>query len=157
MTVKQQIINALTWFKSKLVGSIVNNCTSTSTSLPLSAAQGKSLQDQITTLNTNLLLRNITIEKFIDFAQTPKTLLETIGGNLSNGSVIVDFSYFSAENSALTTNSPYVGVYPAWYNIITFGVPNRSCQIAISVFSGRQAVWIRYQHDDNVSGWKQLG
>lgn len=54
MTVKQQIINALTWFKSKLVGSIVNNCTSTSTSLPLSAAQGKSLQDQITTLNTNL-------------------------------------------------------------------------------------------------------
>lgn len=54
MTVKEHIMNSLTLFKSKLVGSIVNNCTSTSTSLPLSAAQGKSLQDQITTLNTNI-------------------------------------------------------------------------------------------------------
>lgn len=104
-----------------------------------------------------MLLRNITIGKFIDFAQTPKTLLQTIGGNLSTGSVVVDFSCFSAENPASTTNSPYVGVYPEWYNIITFGIPTRSCQIAISVFSDRQAVWIRYQHDDNVSGWKQLG
>lgn len=54
MTVKEQIMNGFTWFKSRLVGSIVNNCTSTSTSLPLSAAQGKSLQDQITTLNTKI-------------------------------------------------------------------------------------------------------
>lgn len=113
-------------------------------------------QKGVDELNTNLLLRNITIGKFIDFAQTPKTLLQTIGGNLSKGSVIVDFSCFSAENSALTTNSPYVGVYPEWYNIITFGVPTRSFQIAVSVFSGRQTVWIRYQHDDDVSGWNQI-
>lgn len=48
-----QIKNALGWFLTKLKGNVVNNLTSTSTDLPLSAAKGKDLQDQITSLNTN--------------------------------------------------------------------------------------------------------
>ena len=49
-----QIKNALGWFLTKLKGNVVNNLTSTSTDLPLSAAKGKDLQDQITSLNTNI-------------------------------------------------------------------------------------------------------
>lgn len=49
-----QIKNALGWFLTRLKGNVVNNLTSTSTDLPLSAAKGKDLQDQITSLNTNL-------------------------------------------------------------------------------------------------------
>ena len=49
-----QIKNALGWFLTKLKGNVVNNLTSTSTDLPLSAAKGKDLQDQISTLNTNM-------------------------------------------------------------------------------------------------------
>ena len=96
--------------------------------------------------------------KFIDFVQTPRALLESTSGNLSLvGSVIADLSCFSADNSDKTTNSPYVGMYPRWYNIVTLGWPMRCSQIAISCYGGSQSIWIRYQHDGNVSGWKQLG
>lgn len=49
-TFKQLGIKILGWLRSNCV----NNCTSTSQSLPLAASQGKALQDQITTLNSNL-------------------------------------------------------------------------------------------------------
>ena len=49
-----QIKNALGWFLTRLKGNVVNNLTSTSTDLPLSAAKGKDLQDQITSLNTKI-------------------------------------------------------------------------------------------------------
>lgn len=65
MNVKEHVMNALGWFKQRLVNSIVNNCTSTSTTLPLAAAQGKVLQDQITTLNTNKITKS-SFEKFGD-------------------------------------------------------------------------------------------
>lgn len=52
--VKNQILDSLKWFKAKLTSSIVNNCSSTSTTLPLSAAQGRSLQNQITQQNTKI-------------------------------------------------------------------------------------------------------
>lgn len=51
-----QIKNALGWFLTKLKGNVVNNLTSTSTDLPLSAAKGKDLQDQITSLNTKIYI-----------------------------------------------------------------------------------------------------
>ena len=47
---KQLGRNILSWVKSNCV----NNCVSTTTNLPLAAAQGKVLQDQITTLNSNI-------------------------------------------------------------------------------------------------------
>ena len=47
---KQLGRNILSWVKSNCV----NNCVSTTTTLPLAAAQGKVLQDQITTLNSNI-------------------------------------------------------------------------------------------------------
>lgn len=112
----------------------------------------------INELNTNLLLKNISIGGIQDFVQTPRNLLGSVGGSLSkNGSVVADFSYFLADNSNKTSNSPFVGTYPEWYNVITFGYPTRCSQIAISCYQGRQSIWIRYQHDDIVSGWTKLG
>ena len=59
-SVKAQIIDSLDWFLAKLKSvftqksEIVNNCVSTSTNVPLAAAQGKALSDSITALNSNL-------------------------------------------------------------------------------------------------------
>lgn len=52
-TFKQLGIKILGWLRSNCV----NNCTSTSQSLPLAASQGKALQEQITTLNSNLSIK----------------------------------------------------------------------------------------------------
>lgn len=54
-----QIKNALGWFLAKLKGNVVNNLTSTSTDLPLSAAKGKDLYDQITSLNTKIMIIDV--------------------------------------------------------------------------------------------------
>lgn len=61
------------------VGSIVNNCVTDNPNLPLSAAQGKALQDQLATLNSNLDNRIGVGEKF-----TSGTLLSIIR-QMSNG------------------------------------------------------------------------
>ena len=61
------------------VGSIVNNCVTDNPNLPLSAAQGKALQDQLATLNSNLDNRIGVGEKF-----TSDTLLSIIR-QMSNG------------------------------------------------------------------------
>ena len=50
-------------------GSIVNNCVTDNANLPLAAAQGKALQDQVTKLNSDLR-----IKKFTDI------VVETIAG-----------------------------------------------------------------------------
>jgi len=49
------------------VGSIVNNCVTDNPNLPLSAAQGKALQDQLATLNSNLFPSNGKIPDGTDF------------------------------------------------------------------------------------------
>lgn len=59
-SVKVQILNSLGWFLAKLKttftqkSDIINNCVSTATDAPLSAAQGKALSDSISALNSNL-------------------------------------------------------------------------------------------------------
>lgn len=59
-TVRDKILNALTLFYQKIKSifiqttNVVNNCASTSTTYPLSAAQGTSLQGQIDDINSTL-------------------------------------------------------------------------------------------------------
>ena len=59
MTVREQIVNSLDKFLANCkntfiaIANVVDNCASTSTTMPLSANQGKVLQDQITELNTD--------------------------------------------------------------------------------------------------------
>lgn len=59
---KQLGRNILSWVKTNCV----NNCVSTTTNLPLAAAQGKVLQDQITTLNSNIKTMFIDYNTLID-------------------------------------------------------------------------------------------
>ena len=60
MTVREQIVNSLDKFLANCkntftaIANVVDNCASTSTTMPLSANQGKVLQDQITELNTEM-------------------------------------------------------------------------------------------------------
>lgn len=61
------------------VGSIVNNCVTDNPNLPLSAAQGKALQDQLATLNSNLAIvssciSNVYIKKLAMKENTHKYL-----------------------------------------------------------------------------------
>ena len=53
MTVKSKILDALGKFWTKLKTTYVTNCASTTNNLALAASQGKVLQDQINTLNSN--------------------------------------------------------------------------------------------------------
>ena len=70
-TVRDKILNALTLFYQKIKSifvqttNVVNNCASTSTSYPLSAAQGKNLQGQIDDINSTLA--DLTITKIMRF------------------------------------------------------------------------------------------
>lgn len=62
MTVKEKILDALNKFLAKIknifvaYNDVVDNCASTSTDLPLSANQGKVIQEKISELNMNLLV-----------------------------------------------------------------------------------------------------
>ena len=56
------------------VGSIVNNCVTDNPNLPLSAAQGKALQDQLATLNSNLTRKYYSIN-----SQGSEPILEVYG------------------------------------------------------------------------------
>lgn len=53
----------------KILGSCVNSCVSTASNLPLAASQGKVLQDQINTLNSNIICTNISMESSSDDAE----------------------------------------------------------------------------------------
>ena len=106
-----QIKNALGWFLTRLKGNVVNNLTSTSTDLPLSAAKGKDLQDQITSLNTKLtnqiFTTNRTSSTWLSVAYTSYNICEytvlTGGIYLALGYVAIsetksDRSYYCALN-----------------------------------------------------------
>lgn len=57
-----------------LIGHIVNNCVTDNPNLPLSAAQGKALQEQLATLNSNLTRKYYSIN-----SQLSKPILEVYG------------------------------------------------------------------------------
>ena len=65
MTIEEKILDSLKKYTTKLhdvvlkSDDVVNNCVSTSTNLPLSAAQGKVLQDQITAIQNQRVGVNI--------------------------------------------------------------------------------------------------
>lgn len=72
LSIKQVLTNLgkdiLNWVKSNCV----NNLVSDATNLPLSAAQGKVLQDQITALNSNIVVAK-TFQKDITVASKTQT------------------------------------------------------------------------------------
>ena len=79
-SVKAQIIDSLDWFLAKLKGTftqkseIVNNCVSTSTNVPLAAAQGKALSDSISALNSDLSQQISALNSNLDIYSSERNL-----------------------------------------------------------------------------------
>lgn len=73
---------------------------------------------------------------------------------------------YSTSNHVVVDSSSAVNApsnnYPAWYNVVTFGVASRCTQIAYQNYLGQyggidnNAIYIRNQHDNNVSTWVRL-
>ena len=100
ITINRKILDALEMYSTKIknvlisYNDVINNCASTSTIKPLSAAQGKNLQDQITAINNNKLITSNsgatqTISENADFNSytTPGTYVvssDDIAGTISN-------------------------------------------------------------------------
>lgn len=64
------------------VGSIVNNCVTDNPNLPLSAAQGKALQDQLATLNSNLDSSKIKSKSFTTTVDQYSQVAVTVSGTI---------------------------------------------------------------------------
>lgn len=79
------------------VGSIVNNCVTDNPNLPLSAAQGKALQDQLATLNSNLTVLNA---KEIQFKPTVKPVFMSTN-DLASGAEVMFTVTFDKAFSAI--------------------------------------------------------
>lgn len=75
-TVKQSILNSLSRFLSNLKGSIVDNCSSTSSTLPLSAYQGYLLNKRINNLE------KVSLSDGNDIITADETI-DTVGTNIS--------------------------------------------------------------------------
>lgn len=65
-----------------LIGHIVNNCVTDNPNLPLSAAQGKALQDQLATLNSNLDSSKIKSKSFTTTVDQYSQVGVTVSGTI---------------------------------------------------------------------------
>ena len=98
-------------------GQIVNNCVTDNTGLPLSAAQGKALQDQLATLNSNLAIvssciSNVYIKKISNEGKYTQVFATSIiDSSHFCGLVIADGGLYSFHNignvTALVNRSTY--------------------------------------------------
>lgn len=100
-----------------LIGHIVNNCVTDNPNLPLSAAQGKALQDQLATLNSNLAIvssciSNVYIKKITNEGKYTQVFATSIiDSSHFCGLVIADGGLYSYHNignvTALVNRSTY--------------------------------------------------
>ena len=76
-----------------------------------------------------------------------------------NGRDTFVFSEANVDTSDKTTYSPLIGVYPQWYNVLTYGTALRCTQIAITAYDTggipRGTIFVRTQHDSVISGWSR--
>ena len=111
-----QIKNALSWFKTKCdsyyvrkTTDIINNCSSTDTTKPLSAAQGKELQSQIDSLKSSsgsgggLFTRTVSYSLKIP-ADTIKHYEYSVGNN-STILGVVGFDAATSDSHGTTPDS----------------------------------------------------
>lgn len=103
------------------VGSIVNNCVTDNPNLPLSAAQGKALQDQLATLNSNLSDKQ-------DKVPQPLYLQDI---NINDWNNVSAQGWYSGYNSQNAPTSGWVCAINIPYN----GDKDYSCLIATNGMS----------------------
>lgn len=114
---KQLGRNILSWVKTNCV----NNCVSTTTNLPLAAAQGKVLQDQITTLNSNIEWQSTTIPGYNNSKIIYRTLPDGTKeeyGTLNFSDVGIQDPYYNVYYNAST--QPWGIKFANKYSEITY-------------------------------------
>lgn len=135
-------------FGKKIFGSCVNSCVSESQNLPLAASQGKVLQDQITQLNSNMIMSgNIIRDGSIEYdsaifagKETKPLFIHAVGA--------VDVSKIKGMPQgvygfgALITIMNVVG---EWWGSGQIYIPHN-----------RTDVYIRMFADNNFSTWRKL-
>lgn len=102
--------DAKTAINSKInISDIVNNLTSTATNKPLSAAQGKVLKDDLSTLTNKFIWSNVTKVRFYRNGETVSMNLytsDTTGYSIifqNNTSKVIEFQFFNTTSGTYTT------------------------------------------------------
>jgi len=142
-------------------GSIVNNCVTDNAKLPLSAAQGKALQDAITKLNGDTTAINNTVT-----SQRLVRNLSEINDNAGFQVRTTDNTYnvnYLLSNGIYTTpktslNMPFEG----YWILLVFNASKKESnhsgawifQIAISTDSNNKALYFRRNINYKESGWE---
>ena len=125
-------------------GQAVNNTATTEPGFFLDGRVGKFLQDQIDEQNKNMG----ECEQVSFFTQYPRDWLgkkwETTFRKV-----------FITSNFEYAPPTKDEGNNLAWWNVMTFGIPDRCTQIAVYGFDiyTSNHTYIRRQHDNNVSDW----
>lgn len=117
-TVKQQIINGLTWFKSFLEENVIDNLVSSNSGLPLSANMGKKLKGLIDDLGNSITTKKITAKG--DYGEN--VIIDGDEGQISATSTIyaklgfsTDVDVYSGETSLNTVNANVEYLLPDSY------------------------------------------
>ena len=136
LSIKQVLTNLgkdiLDWVKSNCV----NNLVSDATNLPLSAAQGKVLQDQITTLNSNID-NKLDIEDF----------------RVKYGTAITDCNYMF--RGIFTTNTALNRPSDSWCTILSMPI-NDKFNLQIAMALGRTNLYVRSSNNGSYSAWRKI-
>lgn len=121
MTVKEKILDALNKFLAKIknifvaYNDVVDNCASTSTDLPLSANQGKVIQEKISELNMKLLPKG-------NFAEAWTTCSRILGS-----STVTEIPMRNGD-SVLTISSASIFTESGWHDVNASGIyPRINC------------------------------
>lgn len=129
---KQLGRNILSWVKSNCV----NNCVSTTTNLPLAAAQGKVLQDQITTLNSNIVAK-----------------LDLSNFKVDYGSGVSDCN--NMFRGIFTTNTAANRPSGSWCAILSMPI-NDKYNLQIAMALGSTNLYIRSSNNGTYSTWRKI-
>lgn len=155
INIKELIKDALTKFWSGCKKNVVNNLTSTSTDLPLSANMGKSLNDskqaKITGAATTVTSSNLTVSKVLISNKDGKIAASSVGSSdimtksgVTYGSKHTTNSLNAGSGSWLDNSTTSVTLSPGLY--IIFGLVNFSGNA-----NGKRAVAIYNATDNSTS------
>lgn len=136
LSIKQVFTNLgkdiLNWVKSNCV----NNCVSTTTNLPLAAAQGKVLQDQITTLNSNI-----------------GNKLDTDDFRAKYNTAITDCNYMF--RGIFTTNTAANRPSNNWCAILSMPI-NDKFNLQIAMVLGSTNLYVRSSNNGIYLAWRKI-
>lgn len=155
INIKELIKDALTKFWSGCKKNVVNNLTSTSTDLPLSANMGKSLNDskqaKITGAATTVTSSNLTASRVLVSNKDGKIVASSVGSSdimtksgVTYGSKQTTTSLNAGSGSWLDNSTTTVTLSPGLY--IIFGLVNFSGNA-----NGKRAVAIYNETDKSTS------